>query len=132
MRTYRSALFALLLSTSYACAFDWTQPILDENGKTIPDCPGKDLEKDTCNKVLSIGTLTARALLIPPIDPNDARKPPEQKAIEGNFALQIILHPDLGPTPDELKLACDAIGKMPSPLAVARGWALLGCKTSVK
>lgn len=123
------SIFFTVTSTA-ASAFDWTQPILDENEKTIPDCQGKE----TCDKVLTIGTLTGRALLAPldMRDPGTAHERPEQKSISGDLGLQIIKHPDLSLNPDELKLACDAIGSVPSRLAVARGWALLGCQKAVK
>jgi hypothetical protein len=102
-------------------AFDWTQPILDESGKPVDDLlPCAD--QKPCGKVLTIGTLTARALLTPDQHSQDS---PDQKALAGHLALQILLHPDMTPSPDQLKLAKDAIGKLGSPLAVARGWDIL-------
>ncbi len=122
-------IFAASLMATPAFALDWTQPILDEQGATIPDwqnCPGKDPKTDKCDKVITLGLLTARALLQGPPQIRDAPpQPPEQKALEGRLGLEIIEHPDLVPTPDQLKIARDAIGRLPSPLAVARAWDLL-------
>jgi hypothetical protein len=110
-----------------AMALDWTQPILDENGIPAPDCkPAADgAPEPGCTKILSIGTMTARALLAPEPQGTAAYATPEQKALAGHLALEIIEHPDMTPTPDQLKMARDAIGRMPSPLAVARGWDIL-------
>lgn len=113
------AFMLLLLSGAPAVAFDWTQPILNELEQPIPDCPGDPTAK--CGRVLTIGMLAARQLL----SAGQTAMSPEQKALEGNFGLQILLHPDLVPTPDQLKLARDAVGRHASPLAVARGWNLL-------
>jgi hypothetical protein len=128
-----SSIILLLLLALPAFALDWTQPILDEQGNTIPDCPmdpATKLPPIKCDKILTIGMLTARALLTANSSDVAGRggvipESPEQKALAGNLGLQIILHNDFVPTPDQLKLARDAIGRLPSPLAVARGWAIL-------
>lgn len=114
----------LLAFPNYAAALDWTQPILDENGNTIPNCrPASDgTQEPGCTKILTIGALVSRSLLEG--DPT-SRPTPEQKALEGHLGLEIILHQDLVPTPEQLKLARDAIGRLPSPLAVARGFDIL-------
>jgi hypothetical protein len=129
------SLAILLLSASGAYALDWTQPILDEKGAAItdwPSCPGKAPDKpapdNECTKPLTIGLLAARALLVgdqSKAGPGAVQEAPEQKALEGRLGLAIIDHPDLVPTPDQLKLARDAIGRLPSPLAVARAWDIL-------
>lgn len=115
------AFVVISLLASSAFAMDWTQPILDESNRPVDDlilCP----DQKPCGKPLTIGMLTARALLT--IDPN-AHDSAEQKALMGHLGLEILLHPDLVPTPEQLKMAKDAIGKLPSPLAVARGWDIL-------
>jgi hypothetical protein len=107
-----------------ALALDWSQPIFDEQGKTIPDCPlAGNVPEPGCSKFLTLGSMTARALFAP--DPQGTSTLPEQKAQAGKLGLEIIEHPDMTPTPDQLKMARDAIGKMGSPLAVARGWEIL-------
>jgi hypothetical protein len=121
LQVFKLAIFVLALSVLPAMAFDWTQPITDEMGKPVDDlqlCP----DQKPCGKILTIGMLTARALLT--ADPR-AQETPDQKALAGNLGLEILKHPDMTPTPDQLKLARDAIGKLASPLAVARGWAIL-------
>jgi hypothetical protein len=125
-----------MLVCSPALAFDWSQPILDENGKTVPDCldpvtgkpfadpvTGKPLP---CDKIITIGSMAVRALLNPQAGSPET---PEQKALAGNLAIQLMTHPEQVPAPDDklnqMKIIRDAIGRMPSPLAVARGWAII-------
>ncbi len=132
--------FTFIMMTTCAYAFDWKQLILDENNHTVidwPSCPptrqitannpwGSD-SKDKCDVELTIGILSARVLLAP--EPQNSggtpQKSGEQKALEGHLGLEIILHPDMTPTPDQLKMVHDALGKLPSPLAVARAWDIL-------
>lgn len=122
------AMFWLFLLASCVFAMDWSQPILDEKGQPVPDCQvdTKTSQPEPCGKVFTIGTMAARALLAP--DPN-RQETPENKALAGNLAIQILTHPETvpeeGKKADQLKTIKDAIGRLPSPLAVARGWAIL-------
>jgi hypothetical protein len=114
--------FTFLVPLS-AFALDWKQPILDEFDKTVPDCKIDQTTRayENCGKVLTLGTLAARALLL-----DDAKgMTPEQKAFAGNLALDILHHQEMTPTPEQLKSVKDAIGKAMSPLGVARANALL-------
>lgn len=120
-----------LLIIAYASgvfAMDWNQPILDEKGAAVPDCPvdPKTNQIEACGKIVTIGSLASRALLS--ID-QQRQATPEEKALAGNLAIQILTHPEAvpeeGKKADQLKTIKDAIGRLPSPLAVARGWAIL-------
>ena len=57
--------FTFLVPLS-AFALDWKQPILDEFDKTVPDCKIDQTTRayENCGKVLTLGTLAARALLL--------------------------------------------------------------------
>lgn len=113
------------LTATGASALDWTQPILDENDNRVADCPVDATTKlmQACPKVLTLGTIAARALLVP--EERGSVMPADQKALLGNLALDILHHMDLVPTPEQLKAVKDAIGKAMPPLAVARANALL-------
>ena len=118
----------IIAYASGAFAMDWSQPILDEKGAPVPDCPvdPKTNQIEACGKIVTLGSLASRALLS--ID--QQRQPtPEEKALAGNIAIRLMTHPeavpDKGNKVDEMKTIRDAIGRLSSPLAVARGFALL-------
>jgi hypothetical protein len=118
---------AAMLISFQAHALDWSQPVLDENNKPSIDwlsCPGKDPSKgDKCSAVLTVGMYTARALFSPQTGPSGDG--PEVKSLMGNLGLAILADPKMTPTPEQLKMAKDAVGKTPFPLAIARVNAIL-------
>jgi hypothetical protein len=109
---------------SPAFAIDWKQQVTDQSNEYVTDwmkCPGKDPAKgDKCGEILTYGEMIARALLMA-----DTGMTPEQKALAGHLAIKILTEDGLVPTPDQLKMARDAAGRLPSPLAVARAWDFL-------
>lgn len=130
----RKITFILLLASLPAFALDWKQPMTDEEGISLTDCPIDPTTKlpEKCGKILTIGRMSARLLCSPQQQNMSGSAKPEQLSMECDFGKKILREPDTVATPDELKFTCDAIGRSPSPLVISDGYEILGCKKPVK
>jgi hypothetical protein len=133
MRCRWMVVFVLFVSP--ALAVDWNAPIVDESGNSIPDwmnseCRGKDPTKDKCDKILTIGTMTARLLCGG--TPQGKTIPPEEAAVQCDLGRAIMKNPKTEINPDQLKFSCDALANSPSHLIISEGCEILGCKKPLK
>ena len=107
------------LTTSPALAIDWTQPIKDESGASIANCP--DSKTPDCGKVLTVGDAAVFALFAN--FPDERALSGEDKYKRAILAMKIRgSEKDFVPSAEDLAQIKTLVGKAYGGLVVLRVW----------